>query len=529
MNRLGVTFRSLIHLAVLGMTLMGTSMAQMTAPAEPRQGGDLIIASPYEPDVLDPHKITRAIVAEYVGLSAEGLFHIDADGIARPHLVDTFTRSDDGLRYEFTLRSGLTFHDGTDLTTADVIASLNRWSGYGSGRSAFSAIDSLTAVDDLTFTIELTEPFPLLVTLLAVPSGTAPYIFPEHLMESTGTENLTQIIGTGPFVQDEWVRGSFYRVTRWDGYQARVGEATSGYAGDQTPYLDSITYRVVPDPAVRLAGLEAGEFDVGSEMPSDFFDLVESNAMLRAQRYASGPIFLQIDRSFGRSEGGWTGMREFRQAVNLALDVTQIALAIGNPAFYSAEDCNLPVPPAWRTDTCDEVHKAYDPERAREILAEIGYDGETITYVVDPAREMFFNPALAIAQQLREVGINVELMTVDAATVLEMREQARTWDFIQGAHSDKADPTLWSPAVPDHFGWFGSYPDDLLEVYEALQRETDVATRIALWDDFTRIWYDFLPMIKIADQLVMNVENVRFSGVERPGIGIYQNYGVGWK
>lgn len=515
-------------LLVLSLALGSVVFAQASAPAEPRQGGTLVIAAGFEPDVLDAQKVTRAIVMEYTSLSVEGLFHIDRDGIAQPALVDSYSVSSNELEYSFTLRSGLKFHDDTPLDTDAVLASMERWFNWGSGRTVAGVLDELVVVDDLTLVVRLTEPYPLLIPSMAVPAGTGLYIFPRHLMEEAGTDNLPRLIGTGPYVQTEWIRGTAYRVDRWEEYQAR-SEPTSGYAGDQTPYLDTIIYRIVPDAAVRLAGMEAGEFDVAREMPSDFFDLVVANPMLRAQRYDSGPIFLQIDRAHGLTEAGWTGQQRFREAVSYAINVQEVSASIGNPEFYSADDCNLPVPPAWRTDICQERYQAFDPERAREILAEIGYDGTTLTYVVDPSREMFFNPALTIAQQLRDVGINVELLTVDAATVLDMRERPRTWDFIQGAHSDKADPTLWSPAIPDHFGWFGSYPDDLLEVYTAVQNETDVATRIALWERFTDIWYDFIPMVKIADQLVMNVENVRFSGVEMPGTGIYMNYGVGWK
>lgn len=513
--------------------LLGASMAvsvafAQRAPETPRQGGTLIVAAPFEADTLDASKTTRAITNELTALMVEGLFALDNDGVPQPALVDRYEVDADGLVYTLHLRQGIRFHDGSDFDADDVIASMERWFNYGYGRLANSLIDALVRVDDHTVRLELNEAYPLLLNLMAIPGGTSLFIYPASLIEAVGLDNINEPIGTGPFKFDRWVRGTLFRVVRNDDYQAR-SEPTNGFAGDQTPWLDAIEHRVVPDAAVRLAGLEAGEFDVAREMPSDFYDLIVSNPALRPQIFSIGPLVVQIDRSHGLTSAGWTGMREFRQAMNYATDKFELAAAAGRPEFYDATDCNFaPVPDAWRTDVCQDLHHAYDPERARQILAEIGYDGTPLTFVTNPAREHFFYTALATAQQLRDVGIEVEIMSVDAATMLEMRAQPRTWDMISGSHSSQADPTLWSPIQPDSFGWFGDYPDHLLELLEATMFETDPAARIALWEQVTLAWYDWLPLLKVADANNMNVENVRFSGAVQ-GLGLETNYGIGWK
>ena len=130
---------------------------------------------------------------------------------------------------------------------------------------------------------------------------------------------------------------------------------------------------------------------------------------------------------------------------------------------------------------------------------------------------------------MREVGINVEIFPVDAATMAEMREQPNTWDFISGGHSGKFDPILWSPAQPDHFGWFGTYPEELQILLDQLRVEPDFEVRRDLWEQYTDFWYDWVPMIKISDQYSLNVENVAYSGMLFPGTGNYVNVAAGWK
>lgn len=510
------------------LILATSAFAQQRAPEEPRQGGTLIVAMASEPDNLDPMKVTRSDVPGYTMLMVEGLFHIDAEGQPQPHLVDHYDVSADGLSYTFTLRSGIRFHDGQPLTVQDVLASYERWINWGQGREVADVVTQVEAVDDLTFVLTVSEPYPLLVSMMAIPAGTGLYVYPKSVIDEIGLADMQSAVGTGPFVFDRWQRGSVLRVKRNVDYQART-EPTSGYAGDQTPWVDFIEYRLIPDAAVRLAGIESGEFDFAHDIPSDFYESVLSNPSLRAIRMVGAPLFIQIDRSYGLTPSGWTGNQRFRQALSLALDKHQLAATLGHPDFSSADDCNLAVPPAWRTDICQERYHDYDPERARQILEEIGYNGEQLTYVTNPSREPFFNPALLAVQMLREVGINIELLPVDAATLLEMREQPRTWDLISGGHSAKLDPTLWSPALPDHFGWFGAYPEQLSDLLGKLRTETDPAIRIALWEEYTDFWYEWVPMIKIADQYTMHVENVRYSGVNLPGSGIYMNHNAGWK
>ncbi len=515
--------------ALLALSLSSV-LAQSQAPEEPRRGGTLVVAVASEPDALEPMKMTRSDVPEYTQLMVEGLFAIDADGLVQPHLVDHVEVSEDGLVYDLRLRSGVLFHDGSTLSSEDVIASMERWSNWGQGREVFAALASIEAVDELSIRLHLHQPYPLLISMLAVPAGTGLYVYPKALLDEVGTADMAaeQIVGTGPYVFEQWQRGSRFRVVRNDAYAAR-SEPTSGYAGNQTPWFDAVEYRLIPDPAVRLAGAEAGEFDVARNIPTDFYDIVSSNPALRVIRFESGPIFVQIDRAHGLTQAGWTGNQAFRQAMSLAMDKHMLAATIGHPDFSSADDCNLAVPPAWRTDICQERYHAYDPERAREILAEIGYDGETLTYVTNPDRDIFFNPALLAAQMLRDVGINVDLLPVDAATMLDMRERPNTWDLIGGGHSEKLDPTLWSPVLPDHFGWFGAYPPELQSLLDQLRMETDPDLRIALWEQYTDFWYDWVPMIKVGDQYTMHVENVRYSGMDKPGSGIYMNHGAGWK
>ena len=265
-----------LGMAASALMLLASPALAQQAPDEPRRGGTLVVAQAAEPVHLDPMKVTTQNYVEYTMLMVEGLFHIDAEGAAQPHLVDTYESSEDGLTWTFTLRSGVQFHNGEPLTSEDVIASMGRWFNFGQGREADEFIDSVEAVDELTFQIHLNQPFPLLIGYLSIPAGTGLYIYPKSVIDEVGLDDMVTAVGTGPFVFDRWVRGSVFRVVRNENYSAR-SEPVSGFAGDATPWLDAIEIRTVPDAAVRLAGVGTGEFDVARSVSTDAYESVLAN------------------------------------------------------------------------------------------------------------------------------------------------------------------------------------------------------------------------------------------------------------
>ncbi|HZV91942.1 MAG TPA: ABC transporter substrate-binding protein, partial [Caldimonas sp.] len=151
--------------------------------------------------ILDPTFTTAYITRNFGYMVYDTLFAQDAKGTPKPQMVEKWTSSKDGKQWSFTLRPGLKFSDGKAVTSADCIASLQRWSGRDSiGRAMNAAGAEWKAVDAKTFTLSLKDPFGLVLEGLGKPSGFPPVILPERIARMPTTSPLTEVVGSGPFL-----------------------------------------------------------------------------------------------------------------------------------------------------------------------------------------------------------------------------------------------------------------------------------------------------------------------------------------
>src|SRR5438105_1254292 len=160
---------------------------------------------------LDPIWTTAYVSRNFGYLVYDTLFALDKDFKPQPQMVDTWRASDDKLTYNFTLRDGLKWHDGTPVRAADCIASIERWGKRDQfGQKLLEEIDRIAADNDQSFTIRLKSPFPLLINALGKLSSNVPFMMPERLAKTDPFQQVTEAIGSGPFkfVKAEWVPGS---------------------------------------------------------------------------------------------------------------------------------------------------------------------------------------------------------------------------------------------------------------------------------------------------------------------------------
>jgi len=161
--------------------------------------------------VLDPIWTTAYLTRNHGYLVYDTLFALDANFKVQPQMVDTWTVSDNGLTYTFTLRPGLKFHDGALVTSRDVIASIKRWGVRDLfGQKLMSYTQSMDAVSEATFTITLKEPFALVLDALAKPSSNVLFIMPERVANTDPQKQIEDYTGSGPFVfvKEEFNPGS---------------------------------------------------------------------------------------------------------------------------------------------------------------------------------------------------------------------------------------------------------------------------------------------------------------------------------
>ena len=160
--------------------------------------------------IVDPIWTTAYMSRNYGYMVYDTLFAMDAELNVQPQMVESYGVSDNSLKYTFTLREGLTWHDGAAVTSEDAIASISRWGKKDSmGQLMMSFVDGMTAVDDRTFELNLREPYGLVLLSLAKPSSNVPFIMPKRVAETSETEQISEYVGSGPYVfeKDEWAPG----------------------------------------------------------------------------------------------------------------------------------------------------------------------------------------------------------------------------------------------------------------------------------------------------------------------------------
>jgi peptide/nickel transport system substrate-binding protein len=157
--------------------------------------------------IVDPHMTTAAITRTFGYHIFGTLFSMDSKGRIHPQMVGDYTTSADALSWSFALRDGLKWHDGSDVTASDCVASLQRWGKQDSlGRILLAATNTITAVDPRHFTINLHQPFPLMLDVLGKPNAPVPCMMPARIMQAAAAGRITEIVGSGPFVfqRDQW-------------------------------------------------------------------------------------------------------------------------------------------------------------------------------------------------------------------------------------------------------------------------------------------------------------------------------------
>jgi peptide/nickel transport system substrate-binding protein len=455
---------------VLALTLTGIAAAQ--AP-EPTAGGTLTVAISADPPGWDPTASTSQEIPRVVyGNVFEGLVRFARDGAIVPALATEWTVSDDGLTWTFALREGVRFHDGSELTTHDVLAKFERARDPESGhvnQQYYAAVDEVTAPDASTITFRLSRPSRSLLYNLARPDS---IIYPAGSAASQGR----QPIGTGPFRFVRYVEGSEVRLERFEDYWH-----------PELPYLESVTFRIIGDPNTRLAALQAGDIDlIGAAVPPEQVQVIEAAPGLTTR---TGTATTEITVALNNARPPFDDLR-VRQAITHAIDKEAI---VQGAFFGQGTVIGTHMTPAepYYVDLTDTY--PYDPERARALLAEAGYEsGLSFGFELPEPYPFERRTGEVIAQQLREVGITVDLSVVEWGTWIQRIFLAADYDMTIIGHSEPRDINVY--ANPDYyFRYDNPRIAELLEEAESAsspEAETEAYQRIAriIAEDAVNVW-----------------------------------------
>jgi peptide/nickel transport system substrate-binding protein len=371
--------------------------------------------------ILDPVWTTGYITRNHSYLVYDTLFGTDENLQVKPQMIDRTSVSPDGMKYTFTLREGLRWHDGQPVLAEDCVESLKRWGKkpYRFGQLLMKHTARIAAVDKTTFTLELAERFGPVLDVLGSPLR-PPFMMPARIASTPPEQQIKEIVGSGPFkfARDEWQPGEQAVYVRNHDYIPR-DETPSGSTGGKRVYLDKVIWRYLPDPFDAADDLAAGKVDWWEDPPLDFIPKIEQNPDL--QTLLVDPLGMQ----------GWLrpnclqppfNNNKARQALLHMMDqVTYLAWAVGQSQYYRACYSVFACGGPYATTAGAEPMMEHDLTRARQLVRESGYDGQPIVVLHVTDRPIMNGAAIVTRQRLESIGFKVILKAMDWSTNLVAR------------------------------------------------------------------------------------------------------------
>lgn len=482
-----------------------TAAAQPSPATGGKKGGVLRVAIIGEPPALDPTFTTATITSNITWHMFESLFTRDASFSPKPLLAESYEFQDDNKVLVITLRPNITFHDGRPVTADDVIASLTRYSKLsGRGKNFFTRVANLDKVDDTTVRFEFNEPTGIAPVFLAQVDA---MIIPKDLAEAYPDKELGEYIGTGPFKFKERLPDRHISLVRNDDYVPLEG-AADGYGGARVPYFDEIRFIPVPEQAVRGDGLVTDEFDFAEQLSLDNYDAFTAEPDLGLQ--VTLPYYF-YGAHFNKSQESIMSNLKLRQALLAAVDVEPVAKAgFSRSEFYRLYSSMSAPETLWNTEGGQEYYNQKNPEKAKQLLQEAGYNGQPIRWLSTKEYSYNYNMALVLKQQLEAIGAVIDLQVMDWATLVKTRSQRDAWDIFITGHESYQHPVL-QPYMNETWPgfWANERRDELLQ---QLMGETDEAKIKELVTELDKVWWEDAAMIKVCEGATLRGYRTRLKG-----------------
>ncbi|MCW3475569.1 ABC transporter substrate-binding protein [Limobrevibacterium gyesilva] len=480
----------------LAATVACVAMAFGTVPALaapfkcPRVGGDFVFGQEANVNSLD-QPASNTISTRNVAMNIfETLITRDENNNPIPDLADSYTESPDRLTYTFKLRNGVKFHNGKPMTSADVVASFDRYARLGLERGMFKNVDKWEAPDASTFIIRMKEAQPTFIELLS--SFSVPVVIVPAEQKDDAPMQL-KTIGTGPWQLVDFVPGSHVKLKRYDGYTPNTHfEERTGFGGYKQACFDTVTFRIVTEPGARVAGLKTGELQGVEDLPTKALDDLKKD-----KNIAIVPLLnWWIQVAAPNTSVAPTDNVLFRKAVQAALDMDEIMDAATDGNYRLNVGFQYPNQPSY-TDAGKEFYNIKDPAKAKQLLAQSGYKGEPVVLLTNKDYASMYNAALVMAEQLKAVGIKAELKVVDWPTSVNMQLKPDTgWNFFftgygtQPALGALATMQFFTPPNANYKPKDGKDDPDLMAAWNDMNSKPDAKDRQAAFARMQALIYE---------------------------------------
>jgi peptide/nickel transport system substrate-binding protein len=453
-----------------------------------------------------------------------------ADFATEPGLAESWTASDDGLTYTYTLREGLLWSDGTPLTADDVAWTVNTSRDQGwMNHSSITANLTATAVDARTVTITSSVPDPKLPTMDV-------YILPKHIWEEQAAGDITTYdaldgVGSGPFTLQEWKSGQSWTMKANPNYWKGA------------PAIDQVIFRVFTNADAMVAALKKGEIDAANAVPSSAFADLQSTEGIQAIFGTQGSMSELAMNGMGGGLGdGHPALQDVavRHAIHHAIDKQVLFDRVINGYGVQGTTLSVSPDPAWKPAIPEAEQYTYDPAKAQQLLDDAGYvdtNGDGVREMPGGGQELVFRYAerseSEVAAPIRElitgwleqIGIGTEVSVFDDTQLTDVVASGEYDLFVWG----------WTPFVDpdpmlsyfrceqlttslDAYGYNDANwcSDEYDALYTQQNQELDRTKRIELVHQMLRLFYDQSTYVVLFEDAELQAYRTdRFSGWTR--------------
>jgi peptide/nickel transport system substrate-binding protein len=417
-------------LCALVLLATGAAAAQQ---AQPQRGGTIVIALGSDPETLNPGITTGYAVGAITANVFSALIRLGPRGEVLPQLAQSWEVAPDGRTYTFRLRPNVRWHDGRPFTAADVKFSLEEIDGkfHGRFRIGYANVASITTPNASTVVIRMKEPFAPFLQMLD--TFNAP-IMARHVFQgetiASSPKNLTPV-GTGPYMFTQWNRGDRVVLERNPNYWEPV-------------YADRLIFRIIPNAAQRTTALETGEVDAVFDFYLSKTDVprLQQN---KAVRVRHGQPIPALDFMFINTRRGALANVKVRQALAFAINREQIVQqAMRGLARPGKGPFGDGFRYAYTRDADFTRLYAYSPEKAAQLLQEAGVarDSLRLSMVFDAARAPLAAAAQIIRDNLRQIGVAVDLVPLERSVMIDRVYTKGDYDLTVQSFTSNTDPAI---------------------------------------------------------------------------------------
>lgn len=371
--------------------------------------------------VLDPVANTAVNTMQYAYMVYDQLFAFDSDFKAQPQMVERWSLSDDKRTYNFTLRPGLKFHDGTTVRSADVIASIKRWSQKDPTGTRMNELGmKLDVVDERSFRLTLREPWGQVIDSFAKP-GWALFIMRERDAAKAINDPVTDSIGSGPFKFNRaaWVPGSKMVFDRNTDYVPR-SEPANYYSGGKVVKVDRVEWHIIPaDTNTAVSALANGEVDTVEYVPIEMVPQLQKNKSVVVAVHNKGGFQGQLRPNHLHPPFNNAKARE--ALLYMVNQEDYMRAAVGDPNYWRTCFAWLICGGPNASEAGTEAFRKPNLAKARQLLKESGYNGEKVVFMRPTGIQIIPDLADVAIEELKSIGLNVDVQTLEWAALLQRR------------------------------------------------------------------------------------------------------------